>query len=134
MNKKTIRIIVESAITVVLFILFCFWKSVFSGELDKVDLFKTLCDGLFILAALFLSVAIVKYTASQGEFDSFKYGVKHWFRARKPQKNYTLDEQNMGDYILEKNKDRKAEVTPELIIGGALLVLCIIFYIIYKFI
>ena len=134
MNKNTIiRSIVIFVITTTLLILFFVWKKVFSGELEKQDLYRVLSDGFFIVGALYLSFAALQFVSSRGEFDSFRYGLKNFFHIHKPTRHYENSQQTYADYVIEKNETRRFKADIELYVGLALLVTAIVFYLLYKF-
>ena len=134
MNKNTIiRSIIIFVITTTLLILFFVWKKVFTGELEKQELYRVLCDGFFILSALYLGFAALQFVSSRGEFDSFRYGIKNLFHIHKPSKNFENSSQTYADYVLEKNETRRFKADIELYSGLVLLVVAIVFYLLYKF-
>lgn len=134
MNKnQIIRSIVIFVITTTLLILFFVWKKVFSGELEKQELYRVLSDGFFITGALYLSFAALQFVSSRGEFDSFRYGMKQFFHTHRPTKNFENSHQTYGDYVTEKNETRRFKADIELYAGLILLVTAIVFYLLYNF-
>ena len=134
MNKNNIiKSIVLFVITTALLIVFFVWKRVFTGELEKQDLYRVLCDGFFIASVLYLSFAALQFVSSRGEFDSFKYGIKNFFHIHKPTKNFENNHQTYGDYVAEKNKTRRFKANIELYVGIVLLIAAIVLYLLYKF-
>ena len=134
MNKwKIIRLVVNLVLATSLLLLYFFWQGVFSGEIDYVTLMKVLCDGFFIMAALYLAVVALQFVSSRGEFDSFRYGIKTFFHTHKPSKNFENSQQTYADYVIEKNEKRRFKADIELYIGLFLLTVSIVLLILYKF-
>lgn len=106
-------------------------KKVFSGELDKYTLYRTLCDGFFIVGAINLCFAALKFVTYEGAFDSLAYGVKSFFHLRKPTKNFEQAE-NYGDYVTKKKENRTLDCLFELAIGVPFLIVCLVFFILCK--
>ena len=133
MSKRTlIRIIVNLVLTATLLILFFVWKGVFSKEIDYGTLTLVMCDGFFILGAIYLGVAALQFVSSRGEFDSFRYGMKNFFHNHKPTKNFENSQQTYADYVIEKNETRRFKADIELYIGLFLLLVAIVFFVLYK--
>ena len=132
-RNNIIKSIVLFVITTALLIVFFVWKKVFTGELEKQDLYRVLCDGFFIASVLYLSFSALQFVSSRGEFDSFKYGIKNFFHIHKPTKNFENNHQTYGDYVAEKNKTRRFKANIELYVGIVLLIAAIVLYLLYKF-
>ncbi len=134
MNKRTIiRLAILLFVATALLILFFVWKKVFSGELTHSELMMALCDGFFIVSVLYLSFAALQFVSSRGEFDSFGYGIKTFFRTHKPSRQLDVTKQTYADYVEEKNKTRRFKADIELYIGLALLVVALVFFLLFKF-
>ena len=131
-NKNTIiRAIVLSVLSVVILFVYFYLHKLYEAE-GRTAVSLILCDGFFIVAAINLGFAGLRWAAYEGTFDILSYGIRHIFVSlRRPGKNYVKD-QTFGDYVLEKNASRKLDLWIELIIGGTFMIVCLIFFIIYK--
>ncbi len=132
MNKS---IIIRTAVLSVLsgIILFIYFYSHHLLETEgRAAVSLILCDGFFIVAVINLGLAGLRFAAYEGTFDILSFGIKYLFTSfRRPGKNYVKG-QTFGDYVLEKNESRKLDLWVELIIGGTFLIICLIFFILYK--
>lgn len=132
MNKaKLIKGIILGVCSLAALFTYFILMKVFSGELDKYTLYRTLCDGFFIVGAINLCFAAFKFVSYEGAFDSLAYGVKSFFHLRKPTKNFEQAE-NYGDYVTKKNENRTLDCVVELLIGVPFTIISLIFFILCK--
>ena len=102
-NKSTIiRAIVLSVLSVIILFVYFYLHKLFDAE-GRNAISLILCDGFFIVGALNLGFAALRWAAYEGTFDILSYGARYFFASfRRPGKNY-VQSQTFGEYVLESN-------------------------------
>lgn len=92
------------------------------------DTLKTVCDALFVTAALFLCAAGILFAAGQGVF----YGIGHGFKSI-----FSRKDESYQHYIERKNKEQGdshsvPKLLPFVFSGGLYLIAALVIVIIYS--
>lgn len=121
-----------------------FFKTLFSGVLitaaviwlslsREKELLHALCDGFFVSGALLMCYAGLIFSAHQGTFDIFSYGISHMFKTRWPGFSTMSEEhekEKYADYRMRVSAKRKYPFGT-LIAAGIFAVIALIIFAIY---
>lgn len=124
-GKDFIKTMVSGAIITVAVI----WLSLNRGK----DVLHALCDGFFVSGILLLCYSGLIFSAHQGTFDIFSYGISHLFNTRWPGFSTMSEEhqkEKFADYRIRVSAKRKYPMGT-LIASGFYAVIAVIIFIIY---
>ena len=97
------------------------------------EVLHALCDGFFVSGILLLCYAGLIFSAHQGTFDIFSYGISHLFNTRWPGFSTMSEEhqkEKFADYRIRVSGKRKYPFGT-LIAAGIYAVIAAIIYVIY---
>lgn len=122
--------------SVAVILLVCGINGLFTEDVGAQDTVKYVSDAFFVAGVLTLGMAGLTFGSKQGAFDGLGYAVSSFFDTRKPSTkrlNWSKKE-TYEEYVERKHsKDDRKKVKHLLIIGGAMMVIAIVMYIVYKF-
>ena len=97
------------------------------------EVIHALCDGFFVSGALLLCYAGLIFSAHQGTFDIFSYGISHLFNTRWPGFSTMSEDhqkEKFADYRIRVSAKRKYPFGV-LIAAGIYAVIAVIMFLIY---
>lgn len=120
-------VIVASSAIVLLYVLITIFKKRIGFDTVS-STFECLSNAFFLTGGLITGVGLLVFASNHGMFTGLGYGVKTIFEKRRFKKSFE-NRKSYGEYREEKLK-KKSPFQHFLIIGGALIALSIIFYVI----
>ena len=130
-KTKLLRYLKWGISALVLVVALIFYEKPFAEE-SVSGVMGKLCNCLFVPGSLFMAVSALGYLAGKGAYDSFGYIFTnfslHTLFMRQQPKKY----QNLYEYKQEKDKKRTKWNPTSLIVGGVLLALSLMFFLLYK--
>lgn len=104
--------------------------SKWSIDLKLMDKYKVISDGLAIPGMLILSYGLLMWIYSQGVMDGFLYMVDRAKAAIIPGAKLKVPEYR--EFIEKKNSTRNKDYLQYLLVGGAFIVLSLVFVLLYN--
>ena len=134
MKKGLLTYSISIVVALAIILGVCGGNGVFTKDLSGQETMRFVCDGFFVVAALFLGVSLIVWTGKQGVFDGLGYSMSLWTQKFTNRKRDWHKKEEFHEYkerVAEKRKKR--EVNHLLIIGGVFAILTAVSYLVYKF-
>lgn len=125
MKKQILEYSITSGVCLVLAFVICLIRGIFQ-QTELFRVFMIICDGFFIVGLLTLCMGLLFFVNNNGAFDMLIYGVGRFFSLFK--KNHKeVKYATYYDYHLARMERPKADFVYFLVIGGAMIVISLIF-------
>lgn len=126
-----VKLIITNAVGVVLAFLASWALGVFESTSTQ-DVFKHISDGTLITGGVMACMGLLTFCGNKGAFRMLGYGMKSFFLLFQPNdKKLTTERESYVDYNKRKEESPKS-FTHLLIVGGELILIAIITFIVYK--
>lgn len=129
MKKTILEYSISVGVCLILAFLICVIGGIFSYT-EKFRIYGLLCDGFFISGIFAFSVGILIFVHNNGIFDMLIYGMMRFislFKKNPKQNKY----ETFYDYSVAKAERPKAEYAFLLIVGGAFILISLLFLFIW---
>lgn len=117
-------------------LVWCGTHKLLTEKLDLNTTLKELCNAFTISGALVLCFGGLVWVSDKGAFDGFAFSMKtflsvHFFMFNKHPEH---DKETYADYVERKHKSngKKKAYAFQIILGAALLLIALVFFIVYK--
>lgn len=133
MKKNIITYVVSIILATGIILTVCGVSGVLTTEMEEKEIVRYTCDGFFVSAALMLCFGVLVWASKLGAFDGFGYSfvmLKHKLtNTKRDFKTETYTEYK--ERVAEKRKVN--EVNHFMIIGGVLILVATILFLVYSF-
>lgn len=105
------------------------WSQGLFSASSSSDILRSLCDGSFVVAALFLAYGGLRWTYNGGAMDGLGYSVRSIFRRMR----FSYEDQDRGGFAeYRANREKKAKSPKILLLSGLVfLVISLVIYGLY---